>query len=156
MAPEEAQANWTLCFTEAEKYCSHGRNCKHGARCTVGRRIEYKHLLTGAVLPFWNQIQSAVGYRDVATAGGGYRQQSNMQVRVRVRGRGRARVRVSPNPNPNPTPNPDPNPTQIVRLRVDKTALQPEQRLVGVLIDDRQLALLQVRLRIRVNVRVRP
>ena len=104
-----SKANWALCFTEAEKFCSHGKNCKHGNSCTVGRRIEYKHLLTGAVLPFWNQIQSAVGYKDVAH-NGGYRQQSNMQ---------------------------------IVRLRVDKTPQQAEQRLVGVLIDDRQLAALQ-------------
>ena len=110
VAPDEAKSNWTLCFTEAEKYCSHGKNCKHGKNCTVGRRIEYKHLLTGAVLPFWNQIQEAVGYKNVATTGGGYRQQSNMQ---------------------------------IVRLRVDKTPQQAEQRLVGVLIDDRQLAALQ-------------
>ena len=43
VAPEEAQANWTLCFTEAEKYCSHGKNCKHGARCTVGRRVARTH-----------------------------------------------------------------------------------------------------------------
>jgi len=110
VTPDEAKTNWALCFTEAEKYCSHGKNCKNGSSCTVGRRIEYKHLLTGAVLPFWNQIQSAVGYKDVAAAGGGYRQQSNMQ---------------------------------IVRLRVDKTPQQAEQRLVGVLIDDRQLAALQ-------------
>lgn len=109
VTPDEAKTNWSVCFTEAEKHCSHGKNCKHGNSCTVGRRIEYKHLLTGAVLPFWNQIQSAVGYKDVAH-NGGYRQQSNMQ---------------------------------IVRLRVDKTPQQAEQRLVGVLIDDRQLAALQ-------------
>ena len=50
MAPDEAKEKWSKLFEDAVKFCSHGPNCKNGASCTVGRRVEYKHILTGAVL----------------------------------------------------------------------------------------------------------
>ena len=60
---DEAFKGWTACYKQAERYCSHGPNCALGAKCTVGRMVQKENVLTGAVLPFWNEIQRAVGFR---------------------------------------------------------------------------------------------
>ena len=38
----------------------HGKNCKFGGSCTSGKRIVEVHILGGAVVPMWGQIETLV------------------------------------------------------------------------------------------------
>jgi len=60
--PDDAIEGWSRTYKEALTVCSHGPRCKHGSKCTVGKRVEYKHILTGSVLQFWDKIQQVVGF----------------------------------------------------------------------------------------------
>ena len=62
---ELLRKTWTRLYDDARTVCSHGPNCKEKREtgdCKVGLRIQSKFVLSGAVLPFWEQMQQAVGY----------------------------------------------------------------------------------------------
>ena len=60
---DEAFKGWSAIYKAAERHCSHGPNCKRGPACEVGRLVQKQNLLVGAVIPYWKEIQAAVGYR---------------------------------------------------------------------------------------------
>lgn len=62
---ELAKKTWKRNYDDAKLFCSHGPNCKNGAACMVGRRLEQRHIITGAVLPFWAHMQKAIGFNVV-------------------------------------------------------------------------------------------
>ena len=59
---ELAQKGWRLIYDDAVKHCSHGPNCKNKQFCVVGKRVEARHVVTGAVLPYWTYLQQVVGH----------------------------------------------------------------------------------------------
>jgi hypothetical protein len=62
---ELLRKTWTRLYDDARTVCAHGPNCKEKREkgdCKVGLRIQSKFVLSGAVLPFWEQMQQAVGY----------------------------------------------------------------------------------------------
>jgi len=80
VSPEEAKEGWTRLFDDSTSICFHGVNCKNAKNkklgCNVGKRFEEKHLLTGAVLAYWNVIQTVVGFRYYGSG----KRKSNMKI----------------------------------------------------------------------------
>ena len=53
------EATWRFWYNRGTEPCIHGERCQrrsHGKVCKVGRRVSEEHLLTGAVLPVWQQV----------------------------------------------------------------------------------------------------
>ena len=53
------EATWLFWYNRGTEPCIHGERCQrrsHGKVCKVGRRVSEEHLLTGAVLPVWQQV----------------------------------------------------------------------------------------------------
>ena len=61
MDPELAKKGWELLHRDGKVHCSHGPYCKNKQFCKVGMRIEPRHVITGAVLPYWAYLQQVVG-----------------------------------------------------------------------------------------------
>ena len=86
IAPEYIDADWSKLYADAKIHCSHGPKCKAAKSalgCTVGKREQAKMIVSGAVLPFWSQIQAAVGY-DYRTTGQSSRAQTKKVSRMRI------------------------------------------------------------------------
>ena len=58
ITPEQAQRGWTQVYEQGHRSCAHGPNCRNQRECVmIGRSLQDYHLLSGAVLPFWDKIK---------------------------------------------------------------------------------------------------
>lgn len=58
----EAKALWEAWYDYCEDHCFHGDNCVNSHKeggCNAGGRRDETHILTGAVLPVWKQLEEA-------------------------------------------------------------------------------------------------
>eukprot|EP00962_Isochrysis_galbana_P022943 scaffold6880_cov110-Isochrysis_galbana.AAC.7 len=85
LTPQDAEAHWKRHYDECKSRCMHGPNCKAGMKCTVGKRQQEKHVLAGAVLPFWGQIKDSMGWSKSRVSSDGSHQLVKKMRIVRVR-----------------------------------------------------------------------
>lgn len=55
-----AEAKWTELFEQSATGCAHGPECSEGKSCSYGSRISNVGILSGAVVPLWNQLQEVL------------------------------------------------------------------------------------------------
>lgn len=57
--PQDAKAGWDSIYEQTGEHCIHGLNCKIAA-CSSGGRKQTVKLVTGAVVPIWNALESTI------------------------------------------------------------------------------------------------
>ena len=55
-----AHQSWVQRFSESHSECKHGRSCRRPDSCTLGRRLTQFCVITGTLLPIWQQLQKAL------------------------------------------------------------------------------------------------
>lgn len=58
--PEDAREAWDTLYEKTEERCVHGANCKVGADCGSGSRRQVVGMVTGAVVPVFNALESTI------------------------------------------------------------------------------------------------
>jgi tetratricopeptide (TPR) repeat protein len=58
--PEDAREAWDTLYDKTEEHCVHGPNCKVGADCSSGSRRQIVGMVTGAVVPVFNALESTI------------------------------------------------------------------------------------------------
>ena len=58
--PEDAREAWDSLYDKTEELCVHGPNCKVGADCSSGSRRQIVGMVTGAVVPVFNALESTI------------------------------------------------------------------------------------------------
>ena len=66
MSTEEIKGPWEALYADSKTICAHGPGCnikKQGLPCYTGMRLQPNHLVCGAVLPFWAEIEKGLAIR---------------------------------------------------------------------------------------------
>jgi len=58
--PEDAREAWDTLYDKIEELCVHGPTCKVGADCSSGSRRQVVGVVTGAVVPVFNALESTI------------------------------------------------------------------------------------------------
>ena len=66
VSTEEIKGPWEALYADSKTICAHGPGCnikKQGLPCYTGMRLQPNHLVCGAVLPFWAEIEKGLAIR---------------------------------------------------------------------------------------------